>query len=295
MKRYQDYVSAYHQLLQDTELPLFDDDTSLPLRAPFLVSENAPSVMIFSPHPDDESINGLLPLRLMQESGFIVNNIAVTLGSDVSRQAARWQEVKRACQYLGFNVLNASEKGLKALTLDIKANQPHIWQSYIAILSDYVQQFKPEMVIFPHQEDRHPTHCATHALVMDVLKATRHVCWVWQTEFWQPMRAPNVMLACRNEDLSHLMIALACHRGEVARNPYHLRLPSWMADNVRRGTELIFGNQAAASPYAFATLYRVDKWNGGELLTHSYNYNIAENESLLLYFNQSHKNSENFC
>jgi len=53
--------------------------------------------------------------------------------------------------------------------------------------------------------------------------------------------------------------------GEVARNPYHVLLPGWMSDNVRRGGELIAGFGGAPPDYDFATLYRLGRWNGSAL------------------------------
>ncbi|MFX8262361.1 hypothetical protein ABTL46_21145, partial [Acinetobacter baumannii] len=62
-----------------------------------------------------------------------------------------------------------------------------------------------------------------------------------------------------------LVTALSFHVGEVARNPYHLSLPAWMIDNVRRGGELINKQGRAVPDYSFATLYRVRRWQNGEL------------------------------
>lgn len=49
------------------------------------------------------------------------------------------------------------------------------------------------------------------------------------------------------------------------RNPYHLGLPAWMQDNVRRGGELVGGQGEAAPDFAFATLYRMRRWKAGRL------------------------------
>ena len=46
-------------------------------------------ILLFSPHPDDECLTGALPLRFRRESGRLVVNVAVTLGSRPERQAAR--------------------------------------------------------------------------------------------------------------------------------------------------------------------------------------------------------------
>jgi LmbE family N-acetylglucosaminyl deacetylase len=58
------------------------------------VAANAPTALIFAPHPDDEVIIGGLPLRLLRELKLNVVNVAVTLGSRAERQAERWQELK---------------------------------------------------------------------------------------------------------------------------------------------------------------------------------------------------------
>ena len=62
-----------------------------------------------------------------------------------------------------------------------------------------------------------------------------------------------------------MITALSFHVGEVQRNPYHLLVPPWMQDNVRRGGELVGGQGGAAPDFSFATLYRVRRWASGEL------------------------------
>ena len=57
-----------------------------------------------------------------------------------------------------------------------------------------------------------------------------------------------------------MMAALSFHVGEVQRNPYHLLVPAWMQDNVRRGGELVGGQGGAAPDFTFATLYRLREW-----------------------------------
>lgn len=281
---YQDIVQIYDALLQENTLPLFNQVDALPTRTIIPSKVDAPRVALFSPHPDDECLMGLLPLRLMQELGFAVSNIVVTLGSDPTRQAARWQELQLACHYLGFDVARAGKQGLHAVTRQTQAEQNVLWQSHIAVIVEFLVALRPDIIVIPHSADAHPIHCGTHALVIDALKASQHPCWVVQAEFWHPLAQPNVMVACNNTDLATLMTALACHAGEVSRNPYHLRLPAWMADNVRRGAEIIAGKGQAALNYSFATLYRIDDWNGERLITSPGNYFIAAAQSLAAIF-----------
>ena len=63
------------------------------------------------------------------------------------------------------------------------------------------------------------------------------------------------MIESSKGDLALLLKALAEHRGEIERNPYHLRLPAWMMDNTRRGAERIQTYGAPAPDFAFSTLY----------------------------------------
>jgi len=78
--------------------------------------------------------------------------------------------------------------------------------------------------------------------------------------FWGQMTDPNLLVESSVEDVGDLMAALACHVGEVRRNPYHARLPAWMMDNVRRGAELVGRPGGAAPDFTFATLYRLRQW-----------------------------------
>ena len=68
------------------------------------IPPDAPKVLFFAPHPDDETIQGGLALRLLREAKWNVIDVAVTLGSNPERKAARWQELRGACEYLGFGL-----------------------------------------------------------------------------------------------------------------------------------------------------------------------------------------------
>jgi hypothetical protein len=74
------------------------------------------------------------------------------------------------------------------------------------------------------------------------------------------MATPNLTVEFGPQDLGDMMAALSFHVGEVQRNPYHLLVPAWMQDNVRRGGELVGGQGGAAPDFTFATLYRLRRW-----------------------------------
>ena len=200
-------------------------------------------VLVLAPHPDDESITGLLALRLRQECGFEVWVAPVTLGSCPTRRAARLRELRAACRVLGFRCRMPMRRGEDSASL--------------RQLRTVLEKIRPVVVVLPHARDGHPTHRAVHRLGLAALDAVRFAAMpVVETEYWHPLARPNLMVAARREHLKMLRRALACHKGEILRNDYAARLPAWMSDNVRRGAERIGGKGAAAPKIAYATLYR---------------------------------------
>ncbi len=214
--------------------------------------ESDSKVLLFSPHPDDECIIGLLPLRMTREAKMQVINVPVTYGSNVERQAGRAQELDDACRFLGWDILNHSD-GYASLEVD----------DVVAIL----EQFQPDAIVMPHAGDWNSRHISTHFMVVDALKQmdSDFACMVVETEFWGAMDDPNLMVEADAQTVADLVAATSLHTGEVARNPYHLLLPAWMQDNVRRGGELVGGQGGEVPDFSFATLYRLSKWADGEM------------------------------
>lgn len=231
-----------------------------PVRRP-----DAPVALVFAPHPDDEVIIGGMALRLMREAGFRIIVVAVTRGSKEGRRAARWEELAACCDYVGFDLVEASAGGLSGVSLDAKNGDPAAWASKVQAIAAVLEQHAPQAIFFPHAEDWNRTHIGTHHLVVDALASLGSAfrTHTVETEFWGAMKDPNLMLELSGDDLADLITALSFHVGEVKRNPYHVALPAWMIDNVRRGGELVQGQGAAAPAFTFATLYRLRVWENG--------------------------------
>jgi LmbE family N-acetylglucosaminyl deacetylase len=231
------------------------------------IPTNAPNVLIFSPHPDDECITGGLALRLLREAKWNIINVAVTLGSNRARQAARRRELQNACAALGFKLIVPGARGLERINPESRAKNPAHWRAAVKMVAGILAEQKPRMIFLPHENDVHPTHIGTHLLILDALQAMPRsfACFVVETEFWGQMAEPNLLVEIGAKDLADLIAALSLHAGEVKRNAYHARLPAWMLDNVRRGAELVGGRGAKAPGFSFATIYRIQKWRGGKL------------------------------
>jgi N-acetylglucosamine malate deacetylase 1 len=264
MNPYLNYVMGLAQLVRNgKQFPL---GGFAPLtRAPR--SADAPRALIFSPHPDDECIIGGLALRLQREAGMRVVNVAVTQGSNKARQAERWDELQAACDYLGFELVATAPGGLEKINAGARAADPQRWTASVEVIAQILDEHRPSVVFFPHDTDWNSTHIGTHHLLVDALgrQAPDFSCFVVETEFWGAMATPNLMVESSVHELADMMTALSFHVGEVKRNPYHLLVPAWMQDNVRRGSELVGGQGGAAPDFTFCTLYRLRRWKDGAL------------------------------
>jgi len=264
MNPYRPFVSGFARAVADGKsLPL----GGIPPHGKMTPGPDAPTALIFSPHPDDECLIGGLPLRLMREAGMRVVNVAVTQGSNRERQAARWEELTQACGWLGFAVEQTAPGGLEAINPKTRANDSSRWAAAVQVIAATLVRHRPQVIFFPHEADWNSSHVGTHFLIMDALATlpasfqTRLV----ETEFWGHMACPNLMVESSAEDVADLLAALSFHVGEVRRNPYHVRMPAWLMDNVRRGAELVGGQGGAAPEFVFATLYRVRAWQNSRL------------------------------
>jgi len=89
---------------------------------------------------------------------------------------------------------------------------------------------------------------------------------LFQTEYWHAMSDSNLMIESSEQQVAILIEAIACHKGEVQRNPYHLNQLAWMCDNVRRGSELINGYGGNSNRIRFATLYKREQWENNRIV-----------------------------
>ena len=257
------YVHGIARLMEEARaVPL----GAIPPAAAPALSKDAPRVLVFSPHPDDESIIGALPLRLRRELGYDVRVVAVTQGSRADRQEARLHEMQGACDYLSFGLIPTCPNGLLNINPKGREGNPAEWAKAVAIIANLITEHRPSILFFPHDQDWNSTHIGTHFLVTDALKTLGpdYTCQIVETEFWRAMTAPNLVIESSPDEVADLVAAISFHEGEVVRNPYHLTLPAWMSDNVRRGGEIVGGQGGTAPTFPFATLYRLRTWvNGG--------------------------------
>lgn len=228
-------------------------------------------VLIVSPHPDDECIMSSLALRLKIENNAKIINTAVTLGSKIERQKERSIELRNASHVLGIESVILSENWLKK-EKELKA---------------LIQKYNPKIIIAPHIKDGHPTHIKTAKLVKKVLSSKKIMPTIiaW-SEFWGQNPKNNIIVEVPTDILEIQMKSLEMHKGEIERNPYHLRLPAWMIDNVRRAEQVI-GQSQKVPEFAFGSLYQLEFVKNGKfkkikLLNPIWTYDLDLNQILKL-------------
>ena len=260
MNPYQNLVEKIAALVENgNKLPL--GEFTIEEREP--QADGAPVAMILSPHPDDECIIGGLPLRLQRENGYRVINVAVTQGSHPERQIPRLEELIPACKYLNFELVQTDPRGLSRIKPEVRESDPCYWSKATEITKGIIEKYNPKIILFPHELDQNSGHVGVNLLAFDALKACDDsispvIC---ETEFWSPMRDPNLLMEISNKELTDMLTALSFHVGEVKRNPYHIRTPMWMVDNVRRGGEIV-GKQGGSPPdFTYGVIYRLSQWN----------------------------------
>ncbi len=223
-------------------------------------------VLLCAPHPDDEAICGALALRLRREAGCRVVVLAMTLGSDPARRPARWQELTDSCQVLGFEPRRFEPAGGPVSITPAQARRsPRAWQAMVEGLLDVLDEIRPILVIHPHRGDGHPTHVGVARLVREALRAwsRKSPILAAESECWTPLRRPNCVVGCLPVDVATLCRALACHTGEVSRNPFHRHQPVRMLDTAFRAAELVGGFGGRPYPFLYADAYRLLHWTAG--------------------------------
>ena len=117
------------------------------------------------------------------------SSAAVTQGSNKARQAARWDELTAACDYLGFDLVATVPGGLEHVNVKTRAADPAHWSASVDVIARLLGEHRPATIFFPHDADLNSSHIGTHHLLVDALarQAPAFACRVVETEFWGAM------------------------------------------------------------------------------------------------------------
>ena len=110
-------------------------------------------VLVFSPHPDDESIGVGGYIAQSIENGATVKIVLVTNGDFHGNEQVRYAEFKKATQILGVPVSNLVFLNFP----DGKLDKIDPTVLYVALQSQ-IEQFNPNIIIYPDVQDANPDH-----------------------------------------------------------------------------------------------------------------------------------------
>lgn len=263
-----DYIAQFKKLAH-CELPAVKIDAVLPKvnERPTRMDSQL-CALVLSPHPDDECLMGGLPLRLSQEDNWQIINVAITLGSKLELRKERLNELAQACAIVGFDLLLPTTEAFTSVRRETKEKKPEAWAVLVGKLASIIRDYWPEAIIIPHARDLHYTHIGTHLLALDALASmpSEFSCHLVQSEYWHPNETPNLMVGLSEKDVATLFTGLCCHESQNKRLAFNQFFPGYLSDNVRRGSERVWGEGASQSPMDFAMLYRLDLWKDRKII-----------------------------
>lgn len=130
---------------------------------------NGQRVLVFSPHPDDETIGIGGYIAQSIRNGADVRIVLVTNGNYRHQEAIRYAEFKKATGILGVPetslvFLNFSDHSLRTINQTVLE----------AVLRIQIDQFHPDITIYPHPKDYNPDHAAIGKAVTAILESGQY-------------------------------------------------------------------------------------------------------------------------
>ena len=127
--------------------------------------QNGQRILVFSPHPDDESIavGGYIAQSVI--NGANVNIVLVTDGNAQGEEAVRYAEFKKATSILGVPEANLVFLGFPDSKL-ASGNQIELQ----AALQMQIDKYNPDIIVYPSPYDYNPDHRAIGRAIEGILK-----------------------------------------------------------------------------------------------------------------------------
>lgn len=127
--------------------------------------QNGQRLLVFSPHPDDETIAAGGYIAMAEKNGAKVEIVLVTDGNKHGLRDKRYAEFKKSTGILGVPETDLVFLGFPDGKL-MKQNQDQIESK----LRDEMDKFNPDIILYPNPKDGHPDHSDVGRLVNDIIK-----------------------------------------------------------------------------------------------------------------------------
>jgi LmbE family N-acetylglucosaminyl deacetylase len=133
-------------------------------------NSNDKRMLVFSPHPDDETLSSGGLIQAAVARGIEVRVILVTDGNRRGQGIKRQAEFKKALEGLGVKdqdiiMLGYKDEGTKNVPTAI----------FQASLEKQINGFNPQIVVYPSRFDEHPDHRTTGLMVEKILQGNNKI------------------------------------------------------------------------------------------------------------------------
>jgi N-acetylglucosamine malate deacetylase 1 len=162
-----------------------------------VMPQSGQRVLVFSPHPDDESIGIGGYIAQSIANGANVEIVLVTNGNFHGNEQERYAEFKEATHVLGVSESNLVFLGFPDGKLD--EMDPAVLS---VALQSQIEQFNPNIIIYPDVQDANPDHATIGKIMQQILttspsKITSYEYLVHFKLVWPRPRelAPNLDLS----------------------------------------------------------------------------------------------------
>lgn len=135
-------------------------------------------VIVFAPHPDDETLGCGGTIMKKQKDGYDVLVVILTdgrnafsdvLGIDTDPSPEKLKEIRREEVKRAMKILSVKQENLRLLDFEdetLEKNEERAKEQVLAILKENL----PVEVYFPYEKDSHPDHRATNRIVRDSIR-----------------------------------------------------------------------------------------------------------------------------
>jgi len=125
-------------------------------------------ILVFSPHPDDESLAAGGFIAESVGAGAIVKIVLVTDGNKHGKKETRYTEFKKATGALGVSPENLAYLNYPDGSLS-KTDPTELDNS----LKSQIESFGPEIIVYPASLDEHPDHKKVGQTVWEIIRNQR--------------------------------------------------------------------------------------------------------------------------
>ncbi|WP_028485163.1 PIG-L deacetylase family protein [Hydrogenovibrio halophilus] len=213
------------------------------------------NVVVFAPHPDDETLGcGATLLKHLTEgdqvSWVIVTRMTEQMGFDADRQAKRQDEIKQVAAAYGFH--QVFELGFPVAELDQVG-----MKNLVGACSEVVQQTQANVLYLPYRGDAHSDHAYVYDAVAACTKNFRYPA-VQSVRVYETLSETGFGLSTQDtgfkpnlwvdvsDHMEQKVEIMRCYASELAEHPFPRSEKSIRALATLRGADI---NQIAAEAF----------------------------------------------